>query len=136
MATIKILPKNIFKVSNFNNLKNNKIKGISANIGDVSSTKNDLGNYEINRNNDFLYNQPFIGNWYQTSRVAQTNPYVKIKVFEALRFRALVTLGKNAFDVESEQDSYVDYARLYATATYNTSGSDTITNEDVLKSQY
>lgn len=140
MATIKILPKNIFKVSNFNNLKNNKIKGISGSIADISfATANIGGGGSISWTNgttiDSIDQKPFVGNWYKTYYTL-TIQVQRIKVWEALRYRTQISAKKRALGVQTEKGDYIDYKRLYGKATYNTSMSETITNDDVLKSQY
>ena len=122
MATIKILPKDIFSITNFYNLGLNKIKGTSGNIITTSTTTNSIGNDSWNSfggDISITYTSPKIdannprNDWaVAVKTVNQGTPYA-YKEWHAIRYESEARFSQRETSLES--NDYINYDYLYCT---------------------
>lgn len=107
MAVIKILPKSIFSISNNNNIKNNKIKGVNANVSTVAYTNFEVGQGDMNYNlgDSPVKEYTVISDWYKT-QLHINDSLMGHDLYSALRYKMTVrccAVG-DGFDTEE----YID----------------------------
>ena len=109
MAVIKILPKSIFSISNNNNIKNNKIKGVNANVSTVAYTNFEVGQGDMDY---VLATSPVkeytvISDWYKRHvHIIDVGSMIGSDLYSALRYKMTVrccAVG-DGFDTEE----YID----------------------------
>lgn len=107
MAVIKILPKSIFSISNNNNIKNNKIKGVNANVSTVAYTNFEVGQGDMG---NVLGASPVkeytvISDWYKT-KLHINDTLTGHDLYSALRYKMTVLCydAGDSFDTEE----YID----------------------------
>lgn len=107
MAVIKILPKSIFSISNNNNIKNNKIKGVNANVSTVAYTNFEVGqgdmHYSIGASPVKEYT--VISDWYKT-KLHINDTLMGHDLYSALRYRMNVRCYAVSVDFNTEE--YID----------------------------
>lgn len=107
MAVIKILPKSIFSISNNNNIKNNKIKGVNANVSTVAYTNFEVGQGDMNYRLGMspVKEYTVTSDWYKTELHIHDTP-VGHDLYSALRYKMTVRCCavRDAFDTKE----YID----------------------------
>lgn len=106
MATIKILPKNIFEITDFYNLGLNKIKGTSGSIITTSTTTNNIGNDSWNSFGGEYTTYSSYGDWYKAYRVVPGGVWE----WQAIRY-----IGQSQFfhkDINIDHNDFINYKNL------------------------
>lgn len=122
MAVIKILPKNIFKITDFYNLGLTKIKGTSGSIITTSTATNNIGNHSwdtFGGDASIRYTSPKIdadnprNDWAIGVRTVQPGTTNAYKEWRAIRYESEAMFSQRETSIES--NDYINYDSLYCT---------------------
>lgn len=122
MTAIKILPKNIFEITNFYNLGLTKIKGTSGSIITTSTATNNIGNDSwdtFGGDASIRYTSPKIdadnprNDWAVAVRTVNQGTPNAYKEWYAIRYESESRFSQRETSIES--NDYINYGSLYCT---------------------